>query len=79
MELNLSEALPSAEGHVLVAFRLCVGRPGATRRELDALNGQLESLRAALRAAPTDGRRLELLQSAARVFNDIAKKGPLHG
>ena len=77
--MDLNDALATAERNVLAAFQRCVALPGATRRELDALNEQLESLRAALRAAPTDGRRLELLQSAARVFNDIAKKGPLHG
>ena len=77
--MDLTDALATAERNVLAAFQRCVALPGATRRELDALNEQLESLRAALRAAPTDGRRLELLQSAARVFNDIAKKGPLHG
>jgi len=76
VELNLSDALAATEGDVLVAFRLCVGRPGATRRELDALSEQLQDLRAALKGAPTDGRRLELLQSAARVFSEIAKKGP---
>ena len=79
MELNLSEALATAERNVLSAFQRCIGVPGATRRELDALNDQLESLRAALKAAPTDARRLEIMESAGRVFNDIAKKGPLHG
>jgi len=77
--MNLNDALATAERNVLAAFQRCVALPGATRRELNALNEQLESLRAALRAAPTEGRRLELLQSAARVFNDTAKKGLLHG
>ena len=77
--MNLTDALPTAERNVLAAFQRCIALPGATRREVDALNEQLESLRAALRAAPTDGRCLEMLESAARVFNDIANKGPLHG
>jgi hypothetical protein len=77
--MDLNDALATAERNVLAAFQRCVALPGATRREVNALNEQLESLREALRAAPTDGRRLELLQSAARVFNNIAKKGPLHG
>ena len=77
--MDLTNALAAAEGNVLAAFRLCVALPGATRRELDALAEQLESLRAALKDAPTDARRLEIMESAARVFNDIARKGPLHG
>jgi len=77
--MDLTDALATAERNVLAAFQRCIALPGATRRELDALAEQLVSLRAALKAAPTDARRLEMLESAARVFSDIAKKGPLHG
>ena len=77
--MDLTDALATAERNVLAAFQRCIALPGATRRELDALAEQLESLRAALKAAPTDARRLEMLEFAARVFSDIAKKGPLHG
>ena len=57
--MDLTDALAAAERNVLAAIQRCIALPGATRRELDALNEQLESLRAALRAAPTDARRLE--------------------
>ena len=73
--MDLNDALATAERNVLAAFQRCVALPGATRRELNALNEQLKSLRAALRAAPTDARRLEIMESAARIFSDIAKKG----
>ena len=72
--MDVTDALTAAEGQVLTAFRACVGRPGATQRELDALNTQLEDLRAALKAAPTDARRLEIMESAASVFSEIAKR-----
>ena len=73
--MDLTDALAAAERNVLAAFQRCVALPGATRREVDALNEQLESLRAVLKAAPTDARRLEIMECAARVFSDIAKKG----
>ena len=71
--MDVTDALTAAEGQVLTAFRACVGRPGATQRELDALNTQLEDLRAALKAAPTDA-RLEIMEGAASVFSEIAKR-----
>jgi len=74
--MDLTAALTAAEGEVLTAFRCCVGRPGATQRELADLSDQFETLREALKAAPTDARRLEIVESAARVFDEIAKKGP---
>ena len=77
--MDLTDALATAERNVLAAFQRCIALPGATRREQDALAEQLQSLRAALKAAPTDARRLEMLEFAARVFSDIAKKGPFHG
>ena len=45
--MDLTDALATAERNVLAAFQRCVALPGASRRELDALNEQLEFLRPA--------------------------------
>jgi len=73
--MDLTDALAAAERDVLAAFHRCIAVPGATTRELNDLYDQFENLRAALKAAPTDARRLEIMGSAARIFSDIAKKG----
>jgi hypothetical protein len=74
--MDLTADLSAAEGQVLTNFRACIGLPGLTQRELGDLSAQFEDLKEALKTAPSDARRLEIMRSAARVFSDLAKKGP---
>jgi hypothetical protein len=74
--MDLSAALSATEGEVLTAFRACVGAPGASQRELADLSLKFGDLRAVLDRAPNDARRLEIMKDAARIFNEIAARGP---
>jgi len=77
--MNLTDALPTAERRVTCRFSTLHRSPWRDEARGGCSQPATRISDAALGATPTNGRRLEMLESAARVFNDIANKGPLHG